>query len=315
MLSRRLLRVKVIQSLYASLQKGETSITIAEQELWQGLSKSYELYYVSLSILVELRNFGLNRNEILKNKHLATVEEKNPNTRFVDNKVIKDLDGALRNLKQTYKFGNIFENHPEVISNLYKLVESSQVYKDFINLPEVDYEIEKKFLVKLIDKVIAQDLHLYSYFEDESVYWNDEAEFLFSMAMKTIKSFSESLGSRNALIEEFKDLEDKKFVDRLFRHSFNTSDEYRKLIASFAKNWEVERVSILDIIIMQTAINEVVEVAQVPVNVTLNEYIEIAKFYSSEKSGIFINGILDKIFLHLEEQKKIVKSGRGLISK
>ncbi len=315
MLSRRLLRVKVIQCLYASLQKGETSLTIAEQELLHSLSKSYELYYITLSILVELRNFSVNRNEILKNKHLATAEEKNPNTRFVENKALKDLEVAIGKVKLSYKFGDIFENHPEVISNLYKLVVSSAVYNEYVALPVSDYDTDKKFLVKLIDKVIAQDLQIYSFFEDVSVYWNDESEFMFSMAMKTIKGFTEELGSRNVVIEEFKDLDDKEFVQKLFRKAFVSHSEYRKLIASFAKNWEVERVSILDIIIMQAAINEVVEIAQVPVNVTLNEYIEIAKFYSSEKSGVFINGILDKIFSHLEEEKKIVKQGRGLVSK
>ena len=130
--------------------------------------------------------------------------------------------------------------------------------------------------------------------------------------MKTIKEFKEELGSNNVLIPEFKDPEDREFVLQLFRKSFFSYADNKKLIASNSKNWEVERVSLLDIIIMQSAITEVVEIAQVPVNVTLNEYIEIAKCYSSEKSGIFINGILDTIFTQLEAEKKIFKQGRGL---
>lgn len=298
--------------MYAALQKGETSLQSAEQELSLSLLKSYELYYVSLSLIVELKKYSLNRNELLKKKHIATEADKNPSTKFVNNIVISELEVALDKLKSANKYGNLFENHPEVIANLFKLIEKSTVYNDYIASTEVNYESEKKFVVKLVDKVIAQDLQIYNFFEDNSVYWNDESEFIFSMVMKTIKEFKEELGSNNALIPEFKDPEDKEFVYQLFRKSFFSYADNKKLIASNSKNWEVERVSLLDIIIMQSAITEVVEIAQVPVNVTLNEYIEIAKCYSSEKSGIFINGILDTIFTQLEADKKIFKQGRGL---
>ena len=298
--------------MYAALQKGETSLQSAEQELSLSLLKSYELYYVSLSLIVELKKYSLNRNELLKKKHIATEADKNPSTKFVNNIVISELEVALDKLKTANKYGNLFENHPEVIANLFKLVEKSTVYNDYIASTEVNYESEKRFVVKLVDKVIAQDLQIYNFFEDNSVYWNDESEFIFSMVMKTIKEFNEELGSNNVLIPEFKDPEDKEFVYQLFRKSFFSYADNKKLIASNSKNWEVERVSLLDIIIMQSAITEVVEIAQVPVNVTLNEYIEIAKCYSSEKSGIFINGILDTIFTQLEADKKIFKQGRGL---
>ena len=315
MLSRRLLRVKVIQCLYASMQKGETKLAIAEQELMHSLAKSYELYHVSLSILIELRNYHIKRTELLRKKHLATAEDKNPNTRFLQNKLFNDLEVALERVNLTYNFPNIFTDHPEVVDHVYKQVIISPTYNDYIALGETDYDTDRTFMVKIIDKVIAQNLQLYSFFEDMSVYWNDESEFIFSMAMKTLKSFKEDGGRENQLIEEFKDPDDKEFTIKLFRKAFVNNDEYRKLISIKSKNWEVERVSLLDIIIMQSAINEVVEIAQVPVNVTLNEYIEIAKYYSSEKSGTFINGILDKIFINLEEEKKIVKMGRGLITK
>ncbi len=168
-----------------------------------------------------------------------------------------------------------------------------------------DYDHDKKFIVKLTEKIIAQQEALYSTFEEMSIFWNDESEFIVSMVIKTLKEFAESKGSEQVFMNEFKDEEDKEFVATLFRDALLKQKEFVALINKFAKNWDLERVAFMDIIIMQVGLTEVSGGFNIPVKVTLNEYIEIAKHYSTPKSGMFVNGILDKIVGHLAKEGRV----------
>ncbi len=313
MLSRRLLRVKVMQVIYACQKNGDLSIQQSEKELFHSISKSFELYHLFLLLLVDIRGYAENRIEIGRNKKIPTEEDLNPNTRFIDNKLLIQLSENEELLRFVEKTGLSWSNSPEIIRSLFDVISESENYKTYMNLPYTSYDDDKKFIVKLTEKVIAQYEPLYNQVEEQSIFWNDEAEFIMSMVIKTLKEFELGNGITQPLQEEFKDKDDQEFVKTLFRKSLLNQKEFIDLIKKYSQNWDLDRVAYMDIVLMQIALTEMIEFKEIPVKVTLNEYIEIAKHYSTPKSGLFINGILDKIVASLKTDGRIVKQGRGLL--
>ncbi|TCO03306.1 transcription antitermination factor NusB [Natronoflexus pectinivorans] len=313
MLSRRLLRVKVLQMAYAYSKRGDASIQEMEKELFHSISKSYELYHLILMLLTELHHYAELRIEKGKNKKVPSPQDLNPNTRFIDNAVLKQLIENPVRVKYQETTGLSWSNHPEIIKGIFSKIIDSDMYNDYMVAKDYSYDYQKRFIVKLTEKVIAQHEPLYTALEEQSIFWNDECEFIVSMVIKTLKEFSEEKGSEQDLQKEFKDEDDKEFVKTLFRKTLLNQKEFTELIKTFAQNWDLERVAFMDIVLMQIALAEIQEFPNIPIKVSLNEYIEIAKHYSTPKSGLFINGILDKITNHLKEEGKIKKQGRGLI--
>jgi len=308
MLSRRLLRVKVMQMAYAHYQKGESSIQQTEKELFHSITKSHELYHTFLLLMLELKTFAEKRIELRKQKKRPSEDDLNPNLRFIENALLVQLADNNELLAYNAKNGNPWVNNPEVVKGLFEAITKSQMYIDYMETEPGDYALDTKFIAKLIEKVVAPYDGLFSLFEEQSVYWNDEIEFIISMVVKTVKSFSQENGADEHLLPEFKDAEDEDFVKQLLRKTLVNQKDNMELIKKFTKNWDYDRVAYMDIVLMQIAIAEIVEFKNIPVNVSLNEYIEIAKFYSTNKSGLFINGVLDKIVDHLIEEKVINKS-------
>jgi N utilization substance protein B len=296
-----------MQVVYAYYQKGDNTLDKAEKELFHSISKAHELYHAQLLLLVELRLFAEKRIETGRSKLRPTQQDLNPNTRFIDNQLLAQLADNNMLLSYIKKTGLSWVNHPDVIKGLFQHICASDVYKDYMDLEVSSYETDKKFILKLVEKVIAPYEDLYSVYEEQSIYWNDEAEFILSMVLKTIKSFEKTMGENAELLPEFKDDDDLDFVKTLFRKTILNHSESYDLIKKFTKNWDLERVAFIDIVLMQMALAEILEFPHIPVNVTLNEYIEIAKHYSTSKSGTFINGILDKIVEHWNSEKVIMK--------
>ena len=313
MLSRRLLRVKVMQMVYAHQKKGEATIKETEKELFHSISKSFELYHLVLLLIVDIHAYAVNRIEKGKIKKIPSPADLNPNTRFIDNKVLLQLGSNKELLKYIETTGLSWSNHPEIIRALFENISQSDIYQDYMDEKFEDYESHKKFVVKLVEKVIAQYEPLYSQLEEQSIFWNDESEFIVSMVIKTLKEFDEAIGDDQELQKEFKDADDRDFVVSLFRKSLLNQKSYMDLIKQFAQNWDMERVAYMDIVLMQLALAEISEFKEIPVKVSLNEYIELAKHYSTSKSGLFINGMLDKIVAHLIAEGSVKKVGRGLI--
>jgi N utilization substance protein B len=313
MLSRRLLRVKVMQIIYAYQKNGDSTLQQSEKELFHSISKSFELYHLFLLLLVDLHAYAVNRIEIGRNKKIPTPEELNPNTRFVDNLLFKQLASNQALLRFVEQSGISWSNNPEMIRSLFEQVAESDLYKQYMEADSSSYTDDKKFIVKLTEKVVAQYEPLYALVEEESIFWNDEAEFIMSMVIKTLKEFDEAAGDEQSLQSEFKDHDDQDFVKTLFRKTLLKQKDYIELIKKYSQNWDLERVAFMDIVLMEIALTEMIEFPGIPVKVTLNEYIEIAKHYSTPKSGLFINGILDKIVTNLKSEGKIVKQGRGLM--
>jgi len=304
-----------VQMAYAHYQKGEVSIQQTEKELFHSIAKSHEMYHAFLLLLLELKNFAENRIEVRKQKKRPSEEDLNPNLRFVQNAFMEQLANNRSLLNYNAQNGTPWVNHPETIKGLYNTISESDMFIEYMNSESGDYELDKRFIAKLVEKVIAPFESLYSIFEEQSVYWNDEVEFVISMVVKTIKGFTEEGEENETLLPEFKDAEDEDFVKRLYRKTLVNKEDHMALIKQFTKNWDFDRIAYLDIILMQVAIAEILEFKNIPINVSLNEYIEIAKFYSTNKSGMFINGILDKITDHLIAEKIINKPGKLSVKK
>jgi len=200
-----------------------------------------------------------------------------------------------------------------LVKKIYQVMIESDVYKNYLADKVNDFHCDRKFFEDFYAEVLLSSEFIYNEFEEQSIYWNDDLDFVVSMVIKTLKKFKEESTIDDHLSSLYKDDEDKEFTVKLFRRTLARSEENRKTIETYTKNWDVDRVATMDILIMELALTELTEFPSVPVKVSLNEYIELAKYYSTQRSSIFINGVLDRITKDFKEQGKIVKAGRGLI--
>lgn len=311
MISRRLLRVKALQILYACRASENDSLHNTEKELIFSIEKSYDLYHLILLLLVDISNYAVQRTDIARSKYFPTDEEANPNTRFINNRIITRISDSRKFVQylETRKIG--WSNEEELIKSLYRNLLEWNVYQEYMNIPEDSFNQDKKFISRMVAELILPNEYLQQVLEEQSIYWNDDLEFIGSMVIKTLSRWKEN--GEMPILSMFSNEDDRLYVIDLFRKTVLHADEYQDLIKKFSENWDFERLAVMDILIMQMAISEAIHFPSIPAKVTLNEYIEISKYYSTEKSSYFINGILDKIFLLLRTDEKIKKTGRGLI--
>ena len=319
MLNRRYLRTKVMQALYAFFQSDDDRMDIAERNLIKSIEKLYELYIYQLSLLVELGDFAKRRMEENKLKHIPSAEDLNPNLRFVENRFIKQLENNKNFQLHVSELKINWSEDQDMFRSIYMKIIESKAFNDYMNLAESSYTADKKIVISILRKFIISDEALQNYFEDKNIYWADDYLTVSMMVLKTIDSFRETDGELFALPELYKNEDrnnaddDKNFVIDLFRKTIINADKYEKLISEKTTNWEVERIAIVDNILIKMALVELLEFPSIPIKVSLNEYIEISKGYSSDKSKVFINGVLDKLIDDLKANKSIKKIGRGLI--
>jgi len=311
MISRRLLRVKALQILYAYKTTQPNDLINAEKELLFSIKKSYELYHLMLLLLVDLSDYARERIEIARSKYFPTEEEANPNRRFIENRVVEQI----RRQKDLFSYVNNnktgWVNQQELIKKLYSDLIQWDGYRQYMNSEEDGFIRDRTFVIKMVAGFLLQQDNLSQVLEEMSIYWNDDLDFIGAMVIKTLERTKES--SPPKLLSMYKNEEDRHFVLDLFHQTVFHTQEYEDLIREYTRNWDFDRLALMDILIMELAITEAVHFTNIPVKVTLNEYIEISKYYSTDKSNLFINGILDKIFSRLRTEKKIVKTGRGLI--
>lgn len=303
-----------MQAIYSYLNKQEgTSINQAEKELYHSIDKSYDLYHLLFSLIIDISNYAEQRIDKAKNKRLPSEEDLNPNTRFIDNKIIRQI----RVNNQLIKYLEIkklnWVDYSDIIKGLYTNIVESELYEKYMQAPESKYTDDKKFIAKVFEEIIAPYEPLYKSLEEQSIYWNDEPEFIIGIIVKTIQRFKEAQGEEARLMPLFTNSDDEEFPKKLFRKTILNRNEYSELIKQFCKNWDFDRIAFMDLLLMQMAIAEVLTFSSIPTRVTINEYIELSKYYSTNKSNIFINGLLDKVFKHLKDNNQIVKQGRGLI--
>ncbi|HEY5509627.1 MAG TPA: transcription antitermination factor NusB [Prolixibacteraceae bacterium] len=313
MISRRIIRTKVLQILYAHVSTPEKSISLSENELQFSIQKTYDLYHLLLVLPIEMCDFAEKMIEIRKQKNFPTEEERNPNLRYISNRLITKLKNNIDLTAYVKKHKVNWSNSQELVKKIYKAMVESSVYKEYLAANEDDFAKDRRFFEDFFAEVLLNCEFVFNELEEQSIYWNDDLDFVVSMVIKTLKKFREDSSNNDHLSSMYKDEEDKDFTVDLFRKTLAKTEENRKTIESYTKNWDVERVATMDILIMELALTELTEFPSIPVKVTLNEYIELAKYYSTQRSGIFINGVLDRITKDFKEQGKIVKAGRGLL--
>jgi len=299
--------------LYAYFQNGDGEINKAEKALLFSIQKSYDLYHYLLLLIVEIADYASARIDIALQKKIPSYEDLNPNTKFIENKIISMLRKNLQMGKYLKNTPLTWSHTPDLIKKLHNKIRMAKFFKDYMENPERSFEEDKKIIIDIYSKELIAFEGLYQVLEEQSIFWNDEVEFIISMITKTIKGFRESDNEKNQLLSLYKNEEDKEFVTSLFCKSIIHEKEYRSVVENFTKNWDIDRIAFMDFLILEMAISEAIEFPFIPTKVTINEYLEIAKSYSTEKSRIFINGLLDKIFKHLKQTDKIRKTGRGLI--
>ncbi len=313
MISRRLLRIKILQALYAHYKSEGKTINQSEKDLFFSIEKAYDLYHLLHLLIIDIRNAAIEKIELAKHKQIPVHDDLYPNIRFIENKLILQFQENYR-LHKYIKIRKLsWINYPGLVKNLLRLLEGSEEYIIYMEAESSDYEADKKIIIDFLAYYVADYDDLHQAIEEQSIFWNDDIEFIASMLIKTIKKYRSNNKYNGPLFELYKTAEDKKFVKNLFRKSVLKETDYRNLIDKYTINWDIDRIAFMDILVMQLAISEMIWFAEIPVKVSLNEYLEIAKFYCTERSSNFINGILDKIVHDLRRDKVIIKKGKGLI--
>ena len=308
MTNRVLIRLKIVQIVYAYYQNGGKNLDTAEKELFFSLSKAYDLYNYLLLLMVEVTKQANKRLNAAKNKLVPTKEELFPNTKFVENRFIAQLEVNKQLLEFSNNQKKTWENEADFVKTLCDKILESDIYKEYMASETSSYEEDRELWRKLYKNIIFNNIELDQVLEDQSLYWNDDKEIVDTFVLKTIKRFDEKNGAKQELLPEFKDEEDQDFARRLFRRTILNADYYRHLISENTKNWDLDRVAFMDVVIMQIALAEILSFPNIPVSVSLNEYVEIAKLYSTPKSGGFINGTLDGIVNSLKKENKLTKN-------
>ena len=306
MINREIIRIKIVQLTYAYYQNGNKNIDTAEKELFFSLSKAYDLYNYLLALMVAVAKEAKRRLEIAESKARREGTEK-PSARFAFNRFTLQLE---ENRQLSEFIGNqkhTWADEPEFVGKLFEQIEQSQIYKDYMASKEDNYAADRELWRKIYRTLIQDNPDLDALFEEQSLYWNDDKEIVDTFVLKTIKRFDEQNGSKQELLPEYDSEEDKDYARKLFRASILNADEYQRYMSETSRNWDFSRLAYMDVVIMQIAIAELMTFPSIAVSVTINEFVEIAKLYSTPKSGGYINGMLDTIARHLIKTGRLMK--------
>ncbi len=306
MVNRELIRAKVLQLVYAFYMGGDKPVDIALRELEASLAKANDLYYHLLSLIVAVTREESLRHEVLLQK---AVREKTPppSTRFIDNRFARQLEEnkTLRKFEESRRL--VWKDDIDYVRRLCDVIEQTDIYADYLAAEEDDYEADREVWRKLYKQIITVDDDLDDLLEEQSLYWNDDKEIVDTFVLKTIKRFEPETGAEQELLPDYKDPLDRKFALQLLSVTIDGETEFRQYIERASENWDLSRMPFIDIIIMQIAIAEIITFPEIPISVTINEYIELSKSYSTPKSATFINAMLDSIARALIDDGKVAK--------
>ncbi len=312
MVNRRHIRIKVMQSVYAMLKSKDEDLNKEEKFLILSVKKAIDLYILQLSLMVEVKNLALEHLEIKKKKHLATAADINPNLKFINNKVIAAIEnsGEINGFVTNKKLNN-WKNDREYVRVILDELEISEFFKNYIGTKETSIKEDKLFIAQFFKEIIAPNEKIFDYYESQNLNWVDDYPLVNTMILKSIKEF------RNGGLFDLKQMDvkddDEEFLIDLFRKTILHHQEFIEDIDDKTPNWDAERIAEIDLILIKMAITEFLYFPSIPTKVTINEYIEIAKDYSTSKSSYFINGVLDKLLKDYNKSKRLQKIGRGLL--
>ena len=306
MINRELIRIKVVQLTYAYYQNGNKNMEAAEKELLFSLSKAYDLYNYLLALIVAITKESRRFLEVAQSKAKRENTEM-PSQKFAYNRFALQLEEnkMLNDFLETKKLN--WDDEPEFLKKMYLLITDSLIYQEYMESTEDNYEADRELWRKLYRTLIQDNTDLDCLLEEQSLYWNDDKEVVDTFVLKTIKRFEEKNQSKQELLPEYSSEEDKDFARKLFRATILNADEYQHYMSEASRNWDFSRLAYMDIVIMQIAIAEMLSFPSIPVNVTINEFVEIAKLYSTPRSGGYINGMLDTIARHLIQTGRLLK--------
>jgi len=318
MLYRRHLRIKVLQALYSWYSGSSDALPSGEKQLFQSIDKLYELFIYQLSFLLEVQDFALLRMGLNKKKYFPTDEDLHPSQKFVENKALKLLEENNDFQKEVEKLKINWKPEENMVLKFYKLLRDADFYKKYMADTYTSLEDDKKFLIKVVDRLMQSFDLLQSFYEEKNVYYSEGYDLCGVLLVKFLDSISAKFtaGTRMPGIystDGQKVNDDKLFVQKLYRKVILNDEELSGIIREKSKSWDYERIPMLDVILLKMAIIELKEMSTIPIKVTLNEYIELAKYFSTPKSKTFINGVLDKLIVEFKAAHLIKKTGRGLI--
>ncbi|MGI0107813.1 transcription antitermination protein NusB [Salinimicrobium sp. WS361] len=312
MLTRRHIRVKVMQSLYAYSQSENDNLKAEEKFLLKSMDEMYDLYLLLLDLIVEIKDHAEDYLEKSQLKHLPSEEDVDPNRKFVNNELIAQLkqNRSLNIELETRKLNN-WKNDDEYVEILWAEIRNSDRYREYMTTRTSSFREDKEFVIAIFREIIAPNEKLYDYLEDKKITWVDDLPLVNTAIVKMLQKASE--GKDQALTRLFKSSDDKDYAVELFRKTLLNDNSLAQEMEGKTPNWDKERIADLDTILIKMAICEFLKFPSIPVKVTINEYLEVAKEYSTPKSSIFINGVLDKLSKEYSENNKLNKMGRGLM--
>lgn len=308
MINRSLIRLKVVQLMYAYYQNNDKSIDTAEKELLFSLSKAYDLYNYMLLLIVSVSRYAYKQVEEKEKMNKIGHIDEMVSHRFADNQFTAQLEAnkQLQEFVETKK--KSWNNDIDYIKKLYADILQSEYYQEYMQMEAVTYDDDREVWRKIYKNIIMKDERIDDILEEQSLYWNDDRDIVDTFVLKTIKKFCPENGVNQELVPEYRDTEDQEYAIRLFRRTIMNDEYYRSLIGRCVKNWEFNRLAYMDVIIMQIAIAELLSFPQIPISVTINEYVEIAKWYSTPKSSGYVNGIIDSVAKMLKKENKLTKA-------
>jgi transcription antitermination protein NusB len=313
MLNRRLLRIKVLQIVYAHTFSSEKPVFESEKELLFSAGKSHELYLLILELLTDIAHQAKLKAELIENREVTDRSDAIKYNRLADNTLIAAISSNREFKSKIKSSGQTWNDNLTLVKDYMNQIFESSFFNKYIENEEPTFILDKKLALYIISDIIPLNESLFNYIEDKSIYWNDDIDFILEMVYKTVKNITENDANSFEVLSPFSNDDDKEFGVTLLRKCIVDFNKYSEIIEKHLENWQLDRVAEIDLLLIKMAIIEAVEFNSIPMKVTLNEYIEIAKYYSTENSGTFINGLIDRIYKQLVTEKVIVKTGRGLI--
>lgn len=306
MINREIIRIKIVQLTYAHYQNGNKNIDSAEKELFFSLSKAYDLYNYMLALIVSITKEARRQIEIVQSRARREGTDM-PSQKFAYNRFALQLEEnkMLNDFIETQK--KTWDNEIEFVRKLYKQITESQIYKDYMADTDDSYAADRELWRKIYRTLIQENEELDALLEEQSLYWNDDKEIVDTFVLKTIKRFDEKNAAKQELLPEYDSEEDRDYARKLFRATIMNADEYQRYMSEASHNWDFNRLAYMDIVIMQIALAEIMTFPTIPISVTINEFVDIAKLYSTPRSGGYINGMLDAIARHLIQTGRLMK--------
>jgi len=321
MLNRRHIRIKVLQALYAAIQSDQTDdVYNGQKRLMEKFDKIFDLAIYQMSFMLEIRDYAEQRIEEAKKKHLPTEQELNPNTKFIDNAIFSQLADNKFYQNKADGLAVNWSTEPEMIRKVFMNLSELDFYKEYMSTSESDYKADKDFAIRFFEEVILPHESLHALFAEMNLHWADDYNLSAEVVMMIMATYKAGWDENRALPRLFKDdrdgggSQDRTFAKDLYKLVLDKRSEFDELIKPKVKNWEMDRLATIDLILIQMALAEVLEMPTIPIKVSMNEYIDLSKYFSTPKSKVFINGILDHIIADLKTEGKINKQGRGLVN-